>query len=128
MKKLFYVLTTTLLLFACSTKFNRFDDSELKNFLVEDGQYFNFSFINLFDWDKVYIIPPYTSRQTISDKIGIQFNLPTTIQSSDTVNLLIFINKNKVVKYDEVPRYIVDFDVSDTTLITPENSKVKIRY
>lgn len=128
MKKLFYILTTTLLLFACSTKFNRFDDSELKNFLVEDGQYFDFSFINMFDWDKVYIIPPYTSRQTISDNIGIQFNLPTTIQSSDTVNLLIFINKNKVVKYDEVPRYIVDFDVSDTTLITPENSKVKIRY
>ncbi|MTP79383.1 hypothetical protein GMB70_12050 [Turicibacter sanguinis] len=128
MIKIFCIFTTILLLCGCSTKFNRFDDSELKSFLVEDEQYFDFSFVNMFEWDKVYIIPPYTSRQTISDKIGIQFNLPTTIQSSDTVNLLIFINKNKVVKYDEVPRRIVDFDISDTTLITLENSKVKIRY
>ena len=58
-------------------------------------------------------------------KQGLKFDSSKIPYSS---NYIFFDNKNKVVKYDEVPRYIVDFDVSDTTLITPENSKVKIRY
>lgn len=128
MKRIFFILSGLFLLFACTPKFNRFDDLQLKNFLVENNQYFDFSFINMFDWDEVYIVPPYTSRQKISDTIGLKFNYPITVHSTDVVNLLIFLNDNKVITYDEVPRHIVDFDILNMTLITPENPQIKIRY
>ncbi|MEH7309073.1 hypothetical protein, partial [Neobacillus drentensis] len=57
-----------------------------------------------FAWDKAYIFTPYTTQETIYKQLGVKFKDPSNIHFRDDINLIVFLNKNKVVQYVEIPR------------------------
>jgi hypothetical protein len=65
-----------------------------------------------FEWDKVYIFPPYTSHQSIDDDLGFVWEPARSIRMDlrDDVNLIVFTNDGKVVFYVKHPRGLGDLD------------------
>ncbi|WP_417372208.1 hypothetical protein [Gelidibacter japonicus] len=72
-----------------------------------------------FVWDSLYIFKPYTSIAKINDDIGYEWKEAhkTHINDDDGINLLVFTEKEKVVKYIKWPRNKGDF-----TRINPLNN------
>ena len=60
----------------------------------------SFAEITPFDWDHVYVFPPYTSHAVIQSSLGFEWNplWHTTIEHSDGVCLVVFV-KNKSVAH-----------------------------
>jgi hypothetical protein len=63
-------------------------------------------------WERVYIFAPYTQPSQISSALGFAWNgsAVETIQSSDGVNLLVFVQQQRVVLSVLHPRDHGDFD------------------
>ncbi|WP_156482228.1 hypothetical protein [Neobacillus novalis] len=40
----------------------------------------DFNSVKGFDWDKAYLITPYTDQETINKQLGVKFNDPTNYQ------------------------------------------------
>ena len=64
-----------------------------------------------FDWDKVYIFKPYTSKKEISEKLRQNWNKRSSISNNDRVVLLVFMKNNKIVKNVDFPKNKIDFSV-----------------
>lgn len=75
-------------------------------------------FIN-FDWDKAFLIEPYTSEEEIEKQIGVYFKDNSNIGSSDDIYLLIFLKDNNVVQYAELSRQQCDFSIKEEEYLTP---------
>lgn len=83
-------------------------------------------FIN-FDWDKVFLIKPYTSQENIEKQIGVIFKDPSNITLRDDIYLLIFLHKDKVVQYAELHRQKCDFSIGEHEYLTPSNDLLYIK-
>jgi len=66
-----------------------------------------------FAWDHVLVFGPYTSKKLIEQALGTRWTGSTEIESSDSINLLIFEENGKVVRYAEIGRSI-DFLCADS--------------
>lgn len=68
-----------------------------------------------FTWDKMYVFPPYTTTESIRRTVGEDNSgiYSVNIESRDDINLLVFLEKGKVVRYVALPRRLGDFSVSD---------------
>ena len=71
----------------------------------------DFKEITNFNWDKLYILTPYTYPEDYAKEQNIQgMNLINTdIQTNDSENLLVFVLKQKIVSYIHYPRRKGDF-------------------
>ena len=71
----------------------------------------DFKEITNFNWDKLYILTPYTYPKDYAKQQNIEgMNLINTdIQTNDSENLLVFVLKQKVVSYIHYPRRKGDF-------------------
>lgn len=65
-------------------------------------------------WDQVHVFGPYTSQADIDQAVGFHWTAPESevIQTSDTANLLVFMNGAAVAMAVLVPRDIADIDTS----------------
>jgi len=79
-----------------------------------------------FDWDEAYLIPPYTDQQTINKQLGVKFKDPTNIDYRDDIYLLVFLYKNKVVQYVEIPTKYGQLNDKSNDVFTPSNAIIKI--
>jgi hypothetical protein len=68
-----------------------------------------------FAWDKMYIFPPYATTESIRRTIGEDNSgvNAVNIEGRDDINLLVFIDKGKVVQYAALPRRLGDFSISN---------------
>ncbi|MEH7098427.1 hypothetical protein [Neobacillus vireti] len=80
-----------------------------------------------FDWDKAYLITPYTDRETIKKYLGIKFRDPTNIANRDDIYLLVFLAKNKVVQYVKIPTKYGSLMHENKDGLTPSNAIIKIQ-
>jgi len=64
-----------------------------------------------FDWEYVHIFPPYTPKGSIDAELGFDwaYIVRTSIASSDSVTLLVFVADGRVVRWIEMPRSSMDF-------------------
>jgi len=63
-----------------------------------------------FEWDVLHIFPPYTPKEEIKNQLG--FEVSTSIESFDSITLLVFTDK-KGHSYDfEISRSSLDFSES----------------
>lgn len=71
----------------------------------------NIQYLTKFEWDKLYIFEPYTSKEDINKILGFKWssNDCTEIDSSDKANLLVFVKDGIVTNPLEYPR-TADFD------------------
>ncbi|WP_144555939.1 hypothetical protein [Bacillus sp. X1(2014)] len=87
----------------------------------------NINSLTDFDWDKAYLITPYTDQETINKQLGVEFKDPTKIVYRDDIYLLVFLDKNKVVQYVEIPTKYGQLMRGNKDGFTPSNAIIKIQ-
>jgi len=81
-----------------------------------------------FDWEKVYIFGPYTTQEMINEKLGVNYKDPSSIDYRDDINLIVFLDNNKVVQYAEITRKYGDLLIeTNDGFITPSDATLKIK-
>lgn len=90
------------------------EDIELKKRIVkmiDKSEEVNFQEITDFDWDNIYIFTPYSDPKNIfkEDKIK-NYNISFNIEHLDTINMIAFVNQNKLVKFVEINRSDFEFE------------------
>ncbi|MCJ8007241.1 hypothetical protein ACFFF5_07025 [Lederbergia wuyishanensis] len=80
-----------------------------------------------FEWDKAFLINPYTPQEEIEKQVGVNFKDPSNISSRDDIYLLIFLNNGKVVQYAEINRLQTSFNLADKEYLTPSNDLMNIK-
>jgi hypothetical protein len=116
-------LLIVLLISSCS----EFQDAPKRVFKISQ------SFVDLSlevdgDWERICIIPPYSSNGIVSKLLGFKFDVESksSIDVLDGITLLVVINKNKVVKYFDVPRNNIDFSSLDLGCYKNGNAKFSL--
>jgi hypothetical protein len=81
-----------------------------------------------FDWEKAYVIYPYTPQKEINEKLGFNYKDPSSIDFRDDIYLIVFLHNNKVVQYVEITTQYGNliFETNDG-FITPSNATIKVR-
>ncbi|HCC08078.1 MAG TPA: hypothetical protein DEP72_08000 [Clostridiales bacterium] len=76
------------------------------------------------DWESMYIFGSYTSYKEIFEVIGFEWEevYKTNINHDDNINLLLFIDDNKVVKYIEYPISYGDFGKLNADIYSSKNA------
>jgi hypothetical protein len=75
-----------------------------------------------FAWELFYVFPPYTSEGEIERALGFNWLSVrfTTIEVSDSVNLLVFVREGRVVRWLEFPRGAGEFGgIAPLSPLTP---------
>ena len=69
------------------------------------------STITSFEWDELYLFPPYSSYERIEQVLGFQWkgSKESHIQSLDGIVLFVFVDEEQVIQYMDYPRGLVDF-------------------
>ncbi|MBN1898038.1 MAG: hypothetical protein JW827_04610 [Spirochaetes bacterium] len=90
---------------------DRFKANLIKKIHEETPHVIKFETLTDFSWDRVFIFPPYTSDEKISQALGFiwQDAKATGIHYRDDICLLVFIKGNTVIHYTEYPRGQGDF-------------------
>lgn len=95
-KILFCLSIVSVMLFACS------DDKEIENFKTNlkaqsDSQNMILEELTEFEWDKVYFIAPYMSKEKIEEIVGCESDNINDNMSDESILYIIFTNKNQFV-------------------------------
>lgn len=75
-----------------------------------DGQEVSLKDSTDFRWDSIYIFTPYSNPNEMKEIRGMN-SMDTSIKYNDTINLLVFVEDLKVIKYVEIPRNKGDFSL-----------------
>jgi len=69
---------------------------------------FDFAAESPFAWDRLYIFAPYSPRASVEKSLGFAWPdyRQTSIESSDSVCLVIFVKDSQVVHWFEQPRFV----------------------
>lgn len=82
--------------------------SRLESAVAAGARSFDFAVDPSFAWDRMYVFGCYSSRASVENALG--FTWPdfskTTIESSDSVVLVVFVQNRRVVAWYEQPRTI----------------------
>lgn len=120
MKRIFALLFVCLL--ACCAS-NQESMESLISKEIENTKGLNLSVYNEFDWDSLIILSPYTSLDLVEKQFYLDLsNVSNSIEMLDSINLIIFLQNNKAVKYVELSRNIADFD-SNHEIIDKKNAQ-----
>src|SRR6266496_1585478 len=82
--------------------------SRLKSAVASGATSFDFAGDPTFAWDRVFVFDCYSSQASVEKALGFKWAdfRRTTIDSSDSVVLVVFVQNGKVVDWYEQPRTI----------------------
>jgi hypothetical protein len=116
-----YFILIVLGIFLLFYGFKIRNSSKLENKVintVKQSETINFSEITDFDWDKLYIIQPYSDVNTLLKKDGIiSPNKDYAIKLSDSIYMIAFIDGNKLIQYIDLPIEYITFTKNMDSLI-----------
>jgi len=132
-KRVGIVLFSFLLLTGCNDsniKRNTEFEQDIQSALImvsdnSDSEIYINALVN-FEWDKAFLIKPYTSQEEIKEQVGVKFKDQSNISSRDDIYLLIFLNQDKVIQYVEIDRLKTSFSLGDKEYLTPSNDVIYI--
>ncbi|PKR82972.1 hypothetical protein [Heyndrickxia camelliae] len=132
MKKIIFLTCFSLLfLTSCSqvvSMHNKGLEKSIRSAIEEKNvTEIDFNSLTEFDWDKAYLITPYSNQQTINKQLGVKFKDPSNIHSRDDIYLLVFLYKNKVVQYIEIPTKYGQLMLGSKDGYTPSNAIIRIQ-
>lgn len=87
------------------------------------------TYLNTFDdfeWDKAFLVQPYSTQEDIEKQIGVKFTVSSDIGLRDDIYLLVFVNAGKVVQYAEIERLHTTFSLGDKEYLEPSNDVIYI--
>ncbi|MBM7602489.1 hypothetical protein JOC75_000459 [Metabacillus crassostreae] len=131
MKQITVFLCSLLIIVGCNQSSGVQQNTELEKSIYQIVEDKNNSEIRIdsltsFNWDKAIVFPPYTSQETMNEKLGGDYKDPSGIGSRDDIYLLVFLYEDNVVQYAEIQRQRSDFSVKE---LSPSNDLIKIiRY
>lgn len=130
MKQFTVFLCSLLIIVGCNQSSGVQQNTELEKSIYEIVEDKNNSDIRIdsltsFNWDKAIVFPPYTTQETINEKLGEDYKDPSGIGSRDDIYLLVFIYENNVVQYEEIQRQRSDFSVKE---LSPANDLIDILF
>ncbi|WP_339194756.1 hypothetical protein MKY27_09850 [Solibacillus sp. FSL R5-0449] len=79
-----------------------------------------------FEWDKAFLVQPYTTQAGIEEQVGVKFTDPSNIGSRDDIYLLVFVNEGKAVQYAEIERLHTTFSLGGKEYLEPSNDVIYI--
>jgi|GEM_PF-1513250 len=83
---------------------------------VSTSNTIDFRDITDFDWDNMIIIPPYGIPKDILKEHNIKrANINRSIEVSDSINMIIFTNREQIISYVNYKRNDGDFDIQRDT-------------
>ena len=84
---------------ACRDRNAELEQALIKTVKRGPGTVFRMRDLTPFEWERIYIIQPYTPPETINKKLGLEWAGAnrSTIQSFDTIRLLLFVKGKEVV-------------------------------
>ncbi len=138
MKNIIYILAIMSLCLSCSEKkhVEKHDlNSALKNrikILSKDTSVaLNFCELIPFDWDNIYIVPPYAEIKRFKKRnVKYSNNLASELSNSSLNEqncILVFVKNRSILRYSTVSRQILDFaHLERNGLWTDSISKVEV--
>ncbi|MCT4617872.1 MAG: hypothetical protein N4A62_00530 [Marinisporobacter sp.] len=104
------LLIVMIVLFHLFTFNHVWQDSDLRDTIVESVQTssaIDFSKITDFEWDRMYILHPYTPVDMVFEEEGIKIpNNNFNVEYFESINMLAFIKEDRLVTFVEIPRDI----------------------
>lgn len=79
-----------------------------------------------FEWDKAFLVQPYTTQEDIEKQIGVKFTDSSNIGSRDDIYLLVFVDEGKAVQYAEIERLHTTFSLGDKEYLEPSDDVIYI--
>lgn len=131
-KYYFIIIFIIIFLFLVSTRNNTLKENvDLKNSIINtlnSSTEIDISKLYNNDWDKLYILPPYSNiNDTLSNyKISKKTKFNSNIEISDSMNLLLFIESNEIVSFLELPRDMGFLDLTSPIELNKIDTKFKI--
>lgn len=128
----FIIIFIIIFLFLVSTRNNTLKENvDLKNSIINtlnNSTEIDISKLYNNDWDKLYILPPYSNiTDTLSNyKISKKTKFNSNIEISDSMNLLLFIESNEIVSFLELPRDMGFLDLTSPIELNKIDTKFKI--
>ncbi|SFE92174.1 hypothetical protein SAMN05428981_11066 [Bacillus sp. OV194] len=120
MKKISVFVLLLLLLVGCSQVQHNKDLENSFYSVVKDKSEseINLKTLTTFEWDKAFLITPYSTQEGIKQQLGTDFIDSSNISMRDDIYLLVFLNKDNVVQYVEMERQGVDFSMGEREFLT----------
>jgi hypothetical protein len=78
------------------------------------------------DWDRFCVLTPYTNNERAEKVLGFKWDAEsnTSIASNDGINVLVFIQENKVAAFAEHPRNSGDFSKMKPSCLKRQSARV----
>jgi hypothetical protein len=82
-----------------------------------------------FDWDRFYVIPPYSSNEQVDRRLGFEWGKAenSDYRSSDGGHLLLFVRDGDVVHAFDQPNGDGDFGCVGERGLTPRQAVLRVR-
>lgn len=84
--------------------------------------------LTTFEWDRFYEFSPYTRREEVRETLGINWDPNTSIPHQDQNDLLVFVNRGKVVHYHDHPIEHGDFNGFKRTGYVPDEAVFVVTF
>ncbi|CAN5794839.1 hypothetical protein BH20ACI3_BH20ACI3_06090 [soil metagenome] len=96
---LLFVACAAEMMCACRDRGAELEQALIRTVKKGSGTVFRMRDLTPFEWERVYVIQPYTPPETINQKLGFEWAgaKRSAIQSIDTIRLLVFVKAKKVV-------------------------------
>lgn len=107
MKLYSFLISLGLLICGCTRLSDEGFAREKLKAHAQGGKSIDLSDYTLFEWDRLYIFPPYTPSETIKEEVGSAVSFPNA--SSESHCLLVFLSGQEIVSAFELERQPVDF-------------------
>ncbi len=96
---LLFVACAAEMICACRDRGAELEQALISTVKQGSGTVFRMRDLTPFEWERVYVIQPYTPPETINQKLGFEWAgaKRSAIQSIDTIRLLVFVKGKEVV-------------------------------
>ncbi|MFS0877329.1 hypothetical protein [Solibacillus isronensis] len=132
-KQIVVILLSLLLITGCNDsdikRNTEIEERLLSSIIMVSDNSTSKTYLNTFDdfeWDKAFLVQPYTTQADIEKQIGVKFTDSSNIGSRDDIYLLVFVDEGKAVQYAEIERLHTTFSLGDKEYLEPSNDVIYI--
>jgi hypothetical protein len=126
MRRFLAVTLSCAFLIGCNAAGQRISKNVATAFLASDVAPIDVSAAAQGDWDRVCVLTPYMNNERAERVLGFSWDAErnTSIAGNDGVNILVFVQENKVVAYAEHPRNTGDFSEMKPSCLKRQSARV----
>lgn len=131
--KIVYNLFFLIVIVACQDSNYSNDEYSFQNIekevTIKTSEIIDMTSLTPFNWNKLYIFKPYTPIKDINDSLGFVWKNAdkTQINQDDSFNLLVFTQKDRIIKYIKWPRGKGDFSKIEPTIYFDKSARFLLK-